>query len=273
MLSDFFVITPFNVPFFVIIALTAALGFFLIFFNRNKDERTRRRVVVILYSLTVLLFFVYKFALSLDKPYSELRVDAGLGAFNFWDELPLNLCNINMILIVIGVLTKSRTILSFNFFFGTLGALFPIFMPVVGFTGYGFFMPRVFGYYVTHLIILLELPLLAGLKLYRPKFRDILPTVGVMAGITALMTGVNFLLRGTGLSEAANYFYTVNPSENPLLELFYKWIPCPGLYVLPCALIAVPYMLIVTAQFELSDRRKAKNEKSVREDVAPVSAE
>ena len=258
--SDLFILKPFNLMFFLMLAVTALLGALLILFFRKKDEKIRRRVIVVLYTITLVLFAVYKIALSFDKPYSDIRVEAGLGAFNFWDELPLNLCNINIILIIIGVFTNSRPILSFNFFFGTLGALFPILMPLAGFSGYSILFPRMLGYYVTHYLILLQMPLLAGLDIFRPKFRDILPSTGLLAIIVALMTGVNYLFRAIGVSQTSNYFYTMHSAGNPILDIFYKLIPCPGVYLLPCAVIVLPYMLIVTTIFFLcSKKQKGKN--------------
>lgn len=98
--------------------------------------------------------------------------------------------------------------------------------------------------------------LLAGLDLYRPRFRDIPGTLLLLLVLTAVMTGLNLLIRGTGLSPTCNYFYTVDPAGNPLLELFRSWIPVPGLYLLPAVGIAVPFMLLVTAIFRAFDRKK-----------------
>ena len=49
---------------------------------------------------------------------------------------------------------------------------------------------------------------------------------------------------------------------NFLLEIFHNWIPLPYLYLLPSILILLPYMLLVTTPFALSDRsrRKKKSE-------------
>jgi methionine-S-sulfoxide reductase len=45
---------------------------------------------------------------------------------------------------------------------------------------------------------------------------------------------------------------------NPILEIFYRLIPVPYLYLLPCMGILCPYMLLVTLPFALADRRRKK---------------
>lgn len=255
-MSNFFYVRVFNPCYFLLLALAAVLCVGLILAFRKKSEKSKETAVFVLYAVTLVLFFVYKVLLLQDEAYAAIREAAGAAACNFINELPLNLCNINLILILFGLAFHSRVILSFNFFFGSLGALMALVMPTVGFEGYSLFLPRIAGYYITHFIILLQLPLLAGLGLYRPCFRDIPKTLLLLLALTALMTGLNLLIRSTGLSPTCNYFYTVDPTGNPLLELFYRWIPVPGLYLLPAAGIAVPFMLLVTALFRAFDRKK-----------------
>ncbi len=258
--SDFWILAPFNAVFFMCMALTAAVGFAIIRINRKKDEKHRRRAVVILYAVTLVLFFVYKIWLNFDREYDRILEQAGQVGFNFMDELPLNLCNINLILIIIGLEKRARPILGFTFFFGTLGALMALVMPCAGFDCYNLFLPRMLGYYVTHFVIALQMPLLAGLNLYRPKFRDILPAFGTLLLLTACMTGVNHLFRTNGISPTSNYFFSYDPNGNFILELFYSWLPYPGLYLLPCAAIVLPYMAAVTAVSRLMHRHDAKTD-------------
>ncbi|MCQ2419769.1 MAG: YwaF family protein [Clostridia bacterium] len=260
MYADFWILKPFNPMFFICTALAALLGFVMIRVNRKKDEAQRRRAVVILYAAALALFFVYKITLNFDREYDEILAQAGQVGFNFMDELPLNLCNINLILIIIGLEKRARPILGFTFFFGTLGALMALTMPCAGFDCYNLFLPRMLGYYVTHFIIALQLPLLAGLDLYRPKFRDILPAFGTLLLLAACMTGVNHLFRTCGISPTSNYFFSYDPNGNFILELFYSWLPYPGLYLLPGTAIVLPYMAAVTAVSRLLHRRDEKTD-------------
>lgn len=247
---------PFNACFFIVTFIIALFGFIFIKLLKNKTDAQKRKAVAILYIVIFAVFIAYKIILSHDAAYDQIRADAGLGGFNWWEELPLNLCNINIILIIIGCLANSKLILGFNFFIGTLGALMATLMPCVGFTGYSILLPRMLGYYVTHMVVALQLPIIAGLNLYRPKFKDLPKIVALLLGIVAVIVGINFAIKGLGLSDHVNYFYTMSPDGNPILELFMKWIPYPGLYVLPGLLILVPYMIILTGLFNIPKKRK-----------------
>ena len=216
---------------------------------RRKTDRTRRLVLVVASVVTLIGFFAYKYALSVDRDYD--RIMAAMNGFNWWGELPLHLCNINMILVPIAVMTDRRSLMSFCFFLGPLGALMALLMPGNGFEGYSILLPRMIGYYGTHFMVIIEALALATFGLYRPRFRDFPGTLLTILVISIAVFCVNLLLRATGLY----------PTEgNFLLELFHRWIPIPYLYLMPCYLILCPYMAVVTFGFWLADRKKAKQD-------------
>ncbi len=252
--SAFWILRPFNGVFF------AALLFFLLLLIgsslllRGKSERTRQLVLVSACLLTLIGFVFYKIFLSMDADYNV--ISANMGGFNWWGELPLHLCNINMLLIPIAVLTKKRPLMSFCFFVGPLGALMALIMPGNGFDGYSLLLPRMLGYFGTHFMVMIEGLALVCFGLYRPRYRDLPRAVLALLGIAFVIFCINMLMRVTGLHPRANYFYTVETEGNPLLEIFHRWIPYPFLYMLPCSLILLVYMAIVTLPFALADKRK-----------------
>ena len=252
--SDFWIMRPFNAlfclcfGFFVLLLIVASL------LLKNKSERARQTVLVAACLVTLVGYFVYKYLLSLDADYNVIT--ANMGGFNWWGELPLQLCNINMILIPIAVLRKSRPLMCFSFFIGPLGALMALVMPGNGFSGYSLLLPRMLGYYGTHFMIVIEGLALVCFGLFRPRLRDIPRTVLTILVIALVIFGINMLLRWSGLHPKANYFFSVETEGNFLLELFYSWIPYPFLYLLPAVGILVPYMLLVTLPFALADRKK-----------------
>ena len=259
MASDGWIMRPFNGLFFAVFGgflLVLILGSALL---RRKSEACRRGVIVTACLLTLLGFIAYKYALSLDREYDVIT--AGMGGFNWWGELPLHLCNINMLLIPVAVCTRKRPLLSFCFFVGPLGALMALIMPGNGFSGYSLLLPRMLGYYGTHFMIVIECLAIVTLGFYRPRFKDLPGTVAAILCISLVIFGINLLLRYTGLHPKANYFYSVETEGNFLLELFHSWLPWPYLYLLPCYLILVPYMAVITGGFALADRRKKREKK------------
>ena len=254
--TDFLIIKPFNTMFFILLALFLLLCFFLIRTFKNKSDKSKRTLIAFFYLSTLVLLILYKIILLQDAEYFQIRESAGLPVSNFWDELPFNLCNINTILIVLAALLNNRTLYSFSFFFGSLGALFALLMPVVGFSGYSVLLPRIIGYYATHLLLFIQMPLLAGLNIFKPDYKDIIPTYVLLLVLAAVITGLNFLLRSLGMTPTCNYFYAMNPAGNPILEMFYGWIPIPGVYLLPCSIIVLPCMVLITAIFRLFSKNR-----------------
>ena len=255
--NGFWIMRPFNTLFLVVFAAFLLLLILASLLLRGKSERTKRTVLVTACLLTFIGYFIYKYYLSLDADYNVIT--ANMGGFNWWGELPLQLCNINMMLIPIAVLRKSRPLMCFGFFVAPLGALMALVMPGNGFDGYSLLLPRMLGYYGTHFMIVIEGLAIVCFGLYRPKFRDLPRTVLAAFLIALVIFGVNMLLRWSGLHPKANYFFSVETEGNFLLEIFYRWIPIPFLYLIPALLILVPYMAIITSGFAISDRvRKGK---------------
>lgn len=254
--ADFWVVHPFNAIFNLMLVLFALLLVLASLLLRGKRENTRKLVLISACAVTLAGYFIYKHALSLDEDYNVIT--AAMGGFNWWGELPLHLCNINMLLIPFAVLRKNRPLMCFCFFLGPLGALMALIMPGNGFDGYSLLLPRMLGYYGTHFMIIIEGIALVSFGLFRPRFSDLPRAVLTALAIAFCVFLVNLLLRWSGLHPKANYFYSVETEGNFLLEIFHRWIPVPFLYLLPCIGILCVYMVLVTLPFALTDRSREK---------------
>ena len=262
--QDFWIVSPLNRLFFITFAAFILLLVIASLLLRNKSEKVRETVLVVACIITLIGFFIYKYFLSLDEAYNAIT--AAMGGFNWWGELPLQLCNINMILTPIAVLRKNRALMCFCFFMGPLGALMALVMPGNGFDGYSLLLPRMLGYYGTHFMIVIEGLAIVTFGLFRPTFRDLPRAVLTALAISFGIFLINLLLRATGLHPKANYFFSVETEGNFLLEIFHKWIPVPFLYLMPAILILAPYMGIITFCFWLADRRKTSGQGSAPEE-------
>lgn len=256
MQPDFWIMRPFNWLFFSSFAFFLLLLIIASVLLKKKRAKTRETVLITACVITLIGFIVYKIFLSLDADYSSITEN--MGGFNWWGELPLQLCNINMLMIPIAVWKKSRPLACFSFFLGPLGALMALIMPGNGFDGYSIFLPRMLGYYGTHFMIVIEGLALVTFGMFRPKLRDLPRAVLATLLIAFAVFCFNLLLRRTGLHPKANYFFSVETEGNPLLELFYGLIPVPFLYLMPGSIILVVYMLAVTIPFEILERKKIK---------------
>ena len=112
--SSFWIMSPFNHLFIIVTIFFILLLVLVTRLMKNRTDRTKRAVIVSACILTLIGFIVYKIFLSLDSDFNVITSE--MGGFNWWGELPLQLCNINMIMIPIAVLTRKRPLLSFCFF-------------------------------------------------------------------------------------------------------------------------------------------------------------
>lgn len=252
-MKDFLVIEPFNGVFFGFLALMLALALLTIRLFRAKPEETRRRLVMGIYIFMFGVFVAYKLLLPLDAPYMQIYKETW-GDFTYLNELPLNPCNVTLVVLPFAVLTMKRPLLCFCFFAGLLGPIMALVTPITGFSGYSLWSIHVFGYYFTHFAILMAPLLLTGLGLYRPEYKDTLSFAVMMLLAAAVAYGVNMLLRVTGLVPSANYFFTIDDENNPILMLFHKLIPLPYFCVIPGLGILAPACLGITALHKLWGR-------------------
>jgi len=254
--ADFWIVRPFNAVFNLLLVFFVLLLVLASLLLRRKQEKTKQIVLISACAVTLIGYFLYKYALSLDKDYDVIT--AAMGGFNWWGELPLHLCNINMLLIPLAVMRKNRSLMCFCFFLGPLGALMALAMPGNGFDGYSLLLPRMLGFYGTHFMIVIEGIALVAFGLFRPRFSDLPRAMLTAISIALCIFFVNLLLRWSGLHPKANYFYSVETEGNFLLEIFHRWIPVPFLYLLPCIGILGVYMVLVTLPFSLADRSREK---------------
>ena len=146
------IIRPFDAGFFLLMAVMIGTIVLLWALLRNQPQQRREAVLLTLCVVNIIGFFVYKGFLSADAQFLQV---SGLDKFNWFNELPLQLCNINMFLIPIGILTRRRSLLGFAFFVAPLGALMALVFPDPAFSGYSLWLPRMLGYYLTHMLILI----------------------------------------------------------------------------------------------------------------------
>ena len=223
-MSDFWVLRPFSPLFFLLFAFFLLVLIAASLLLRRKSERTRTLVLCCACWVTFLGFIAYKYALSVDAEFNVLT--ASMGGFNWWGELPLQL-------------------------------------PGMGFEAYPVYLPRMLGYFGTHFMIFIEGLAVATFGLYRPRWRDIPLAVLALLVIALIVFGINMLLRVTGLHPKANYFFSVETEGNPLLELFYSWLPYPFLFLLPSVVIVAVYAGVITLGFAAADRLRAKKRSAV----------
>lgn len=244
------VISFLNLTFWLLLLLMVLLIVGLYFILRNKSEKTKVIVLSAISVFNIIFFFVYKTWLMNDAEYLEI---SNLEKFNWWSELPLQLCNISMFMIPVALIFKLDSLKSYIFFISTLGAFMAMCFPETAFTDSNIFLLRNIGFYGTHVIIFVLGISVVTLGLYKPKLKGIYKPALTALCLATVMFGVNTILRNT-VSPEANYFYTYQ-TNIPLLSTFWEWLPVPLLYEVFTLLVLIPYCLLVYGIYKISTKK------------------
>ncbi len=180
---------------------------------------------------------------------------AGIGAIIFnlvkWgsplEYLPLHLCSLNAMVLPIAVFTRNK-VLNNLLLLWSIGALFALLVNT------SLASTEIFGwvfvfYYFPH-VLELGIPILMFLlKLTKKDIKCMASTIGITFATYTVIHFINIwinsytakhnILDWAGNIIKVNYMFSIYP-ENPLLELFYKIIPCQYWYMyLSVAVIAI----------------------------------
>lgn len=168
------------------------------------------------------------------------------------EYLPLHLCSINALLLPIVVFTRNKQLgnLLLVWCLGALAALvvnqaqadFVVFSATFNF----YFFPHVLEFGIPILLFKLKLVELD----YKCIGSTLLLTILIYTGIHLCNVGLNAyceanqILNSAGEVIKVNYMYSMVP-ENPLLALFYQWVPYEYWYLYLIFPIVLVYLVIV----------------------------
>ena len=176
----------------------------------EPPARDNRKFLAAMAAFTVVYLAVYKTLLAFNPDFD----------FKFWNELPLQPCNVVAVLAIPAALLRGRIgrlIREFCFYGGIVFVPVALTMPVDGFSGVPLISVNAIGFYGFHGLVLALSISFGTLKVYRPEWRDIPGVLLVLSVLALPVHGINMLLRATVFPEA-NYFYTYGLEGNPVLE-------------------------------------------------------
>ena len=202
-------------------------------------------------------------------PMSLLGIASMIFNLLYWgaplENLPLHLCSFNAITLPFVVLTKNKT-------FGNvlliwcLGAAAALVLNNEMSVWPVFSWP-IFFYYFPHLVELAIPIVLVSLGLVKKDPKCIFSTIAITMAIYTVVHFINVsindyctannILNAEGEIIFANYMYSLAPN-NPLVELFIKWIPGGYWHMYLIVPILVVYLLIVYLPDLLKNRKNKK---------------
>ncbi|MBR2468196.1 MAG: YwaF family protein [Clostridia bacterium] len=235
-------------PTHILMLLAAPIIFCIFYFSlRNRTEKTKRVVLLCLAIFNALIYIAYKIVMAFT-----------FDVFIILKELPLHLCNLNLILIPLAILTNNKLLMSYLYYVGLLAAFAGIMFFDSVFLGKNVFSFVVLVYFIYHAILLVFPLLLVSLKLFTPSLSYVWKALVVLVSLALIMHLVNLLFIHTGWCVEANYFYTMGMPDNPVLGMLMKLIPIPFLYYLPVAPVLYGFDVLITLPQILIEKRKNK---------------
>ena len=241
------ILEPFNTTHVLTIIIMPVFLFFSLNLGlKGRCEKVKNRVLLLICCFNALLYFVYKIAQA-----REFASD-----FELFMNLPLHFCNINLILLPLAILFKNKTLMAYQFYFGTVLGALALVTIYPGFRSRSLmeFIPFVYFYYHSMLVILPIL--LVKLKLFTPSFKVVWQPVLMLVGLTGVMHLVNMVFRTTGIANEANYFFTYGLRGDFFTELFWSMLPYEFFFLLPSLLLFAPFIFFTTLPFHLSSQSK-----------------
>lgn len=179
------------------------------------------------------------------------------------EYLPFHLCSLSAMLLPIAVLTRKRIPCNLLLLW-SLGAFVALVLNY-SVAEAEILSPTFFFYYFPHALECGIPILLFKLRLSELSPRCILPTVGITLAAYTAIHAINLavnrycltnnVLNPSGELVQVNYMFSITP-ENPLLALFYQWIPHPYWYMLPVIAVVVLYLGAIYGIHALLRRRR-----------------
>jgi uncharacterized membrane protein YwaF len=242
------IIEPFNTAHLLTITIIPVLIYVVLYIAlRGKDYETKRRVLLYICYFNIVLYFVYKVVQYFSPTYE----------FDFWLNLPLHICNINLFLLPLALLLRNKYLMAFQFYFTVSLSLLALVTVDAAFQGQPILEFTALVYFYYHSFLMVAPVLLVTLKMFRPSFKTVLPAAALMIALTFFAHLVNMALRTSGLAREANYFFTCGLHGDPLTDMYWSLIPYEFFFLIPSLLSFAPFIILTTLPFWWQDRKSA----------------
>jgi hypothetical integral membrane protein (TIGR02206 family) len=177
--------------------------------------------------------------------------------------LPLELCNMNIFITLLALIIDKKFLNNYLYFVSLVGGMIPllVFPDCHMITaGRNIFHYMFFDYWIIHTHLVAIPIVMIATKMFRPSIKQVPLVLLTTLCIYFVCFIASLILRNFKSFEGANYMYTMNHNNLPILKQLYELIGIPFVYGLP---IAIP-ITIVFYLMSLPFLRKGdlKNERS-----------
>jgi uncharacterized membrane protein YwaF len=176
--------------------------------------------------------------------------------------LPLELCNINIVVSFIAIIINKKTLNSYLYFNVLTGALMSLLVfPDIHMISNGntLFHYMFFDYWFIHTQLVAIPIVMLACGWYRPGIRQVPLMLLTTIGIYLFVFLMTLLLRHFESFKTANYMYSMFHNNLPILKNLYVLIPFPFVYSLPLIIPIGVLFVLMSLPFYFIERRGKRN--------------
>ncbi len=221
MITDF---RQFGIEHVISLIIPCIIGFLFIFQGITEKSDTGPKRLRLLF---VMMMVVIR--------GSRYVMDIYYGRFDWFDLFSLQICHIDLVLLIVCLIKPSQGIFNFNFLIGIPMGLLVALMPGSNHPVPG--VPRAMLFIMSHMMLVMGALYLAIVECMRPKLRYFFHfAVAGNVGILCIY-GINKLL-------STNFLYIMSAPEGTAIKSFDRMFGWPG-YIIAMDMIALALMLLM----------------------------
>lgn len=176
--------------------------------------------------------------------------------------LPLELCNINIFITLIALLINNKRLNNYLYYVSLLGASISliIFPDCHMWPDKTIFHYMFLDYYFIHTQLVAIPIVMIVCGWFRPDFKEILWMILFVFIYFTFAFLMSALLRNFESFKTANYMYTFDHTNLPILKHLYAFIPLPYIYELPLIILVAIVFGLMGLPFIMSNKKGQKYE-------------
>lgn len=150
--------------------------------------------------------------------------------------LPFELCNMNIFITLLALIINKKFLNNYLYFVSLVGGIIPllVFPDCHMITaGRNIFHYMFFDYWIIHTHLVAIPIVMISKKMFIPEIKQVHWVLLTTLGIYFFCFISSLILRNFESFKGANYMYTMNHNNLPVLKQLYELIPIPFLYGLP----------------------------------------
>ena len=209
---------------------------------RKIDNKKQNIIFVIIAFLCSFgIFFRYALDLKLQGPINISRLLLQL----------LQVCNFNFILMPIMLIPKCELARQYSIFFAMFAALTTFIAISPEFEKHNWYDLTIINSWLNHLFAVLLPILMVAARRLKPN-KKYIPHVTILVIIyfTAVYAISEILINNGIITQSKNFSFVYNSSGLPILNILYKLIPIPYLYLFPILPFVIMFFYILSKLFE-----------------------